>query len=173
MSGETAVYTAGMNPKLGQTLCELILGQSTAALGTLHDGGPYVSMVPYAMVPGNTGFVIHVSRLSSHTKDMLASPGVSVLVVARGSEGVPPQALPRVTIQGRAEPLASSTAGYSAARGAYVSRFPEAADIFELADFSLFQIRPLSVRLVAGFAQAVTLSPESFQAALNEGGQAK
>ncbi len=38
--------------------------------------------------------------------------------------------------------------------------------MFDLPDFSLFAIRPVSVRVVAGFAQAVTLQPEAFVAAL-------
>ena len=33
---------------------------------------------------------------------------------------------------------------------------------------SLFAIQPLSIRLIGGFAQAVTFAPETF-AALNEG----
>jgi len=78
-----------MNPGYAQTLRELLRAQQVAALGTLHKGHPYVSMVPFAMLPGGTGFVIHVSQLAAHTKDMLLSPHVSLLVVAPPTPDVP------------------------------------------------------------------------------------
>ena len=158
-----------MNPEQTQALRQLLLGQRIASLGTLHGGDPYVSMVPFAILPDGSGLVVHVSQLSSHTRDMLESPRVSLLVVAPEIPGKPPQATARVTVQGRAEQVADSAPGYASARSAYLSRFPQAADIFELPDFSLFAIRPFSIRFIGGFAQAVTLTPETFVAALNEG----
>lgn len=71
-----------MNPASAQTLRQLLRTQEVAALGTLHEGRPYVSMVPFATLSGGTGFVVHVSQLAAHTKDMLRSPPVSLLVVA-------------------------------------------------------------------------------------------
>ena len=91
-----------MNPAYAQTLRELLRTQQVAALGTLHQGQPYVSMVPFALLPGGSGFVIHVSQLAAHTKDMLLSPQVSLLVVAPPTPDVPAQALARITVQGRA-----------------------------------------------------------------------
>ncbi len=158
-----------MNAAQSQALCQLLQGQRIASLGTLHGAEPYVSMVPFALLPEGSGFVIHVSELSSHTRDMLESPAVSLLVVAPESPGKAPQATARVTVQGRAEQVPESARGYAAARKAYLARFPEALDIFELPDFSLFAIRPSSIRAIAGFAQAVTLTPEEFAGALNSG----
>ncbi len=48
-----------------------------AALATLHQGEPAVSMVPYALRPDGR-FTIHVSRLATHTQDMLAHERVSL-----------------------------------------------------------------------------------------------
>lgn len=59
-------------------------------------------MVPFAMLPGGAGFVIHVSQLATHTRDMLLSPHVSLLVVAPLTPDVPVRALARITAQGRA-----------------------------------------------------------------------
>lgn len=158
-----------MNSEQARILRALVQGQRIAFLGTLHEGAPYVSMVPFAFLPGGSSFVIHVSQLSAHTGDMLESPAVSLLVAAPDSPVTPPQGLPRITIQGRAGRFAESDAGHAAAREAYLARFPQAADTFELADFSLFAIRPVSIRFIGGFAQAATLTPEAFAAALNEG----
>jgi putative heme iron utilization protein len=156
-----------MNPEQAQSLRRLLQSQQVASLGTLHEGAPYVSMVPFALLPDGSGFVIHVSELSSHTKDMVDSPRVSLLVVAPDTAETPVQALARVTIQSRAELCPASTPGYSLAHDAYLSRFPGAVNTFALSDFSLFAIRPLSIRFIAGFAQAFTLTPEAFAAALN------
>jgi hypothetical protein len=157
-----------VNADQARALRALVHGQHIASLGTLHDGAPWVSMTPFALLPRASGFVLHVSQLSSHTQDMLESPRVSLLVVAGDGAGGPPQSRARLTVQGRAEQLTEPDPGYGSAREAYLARFPEAAGTFELADFSLFAIRPLSVRFIAGFAQALTLSPEAFATALNE-----
>jgi len=164
----TSGYTRRVNSEQTAALRELLHGQRIASLGTLRAGEPYVSMVPFALLPDGSGFVIHVSQLSSHTDDMLESPRVSLLVVAPETPGKPPQAVARIAAQGRAEACPASATGYAAARDAYLSRFPQAADIFELPDFSLFTIRPSSIRYIGGFAQAMTLTPETFATALRQ-----
>ena len=149
-----------MNPEFARILRELLRTQQVASLGTLHDGRPYVSMAPFAILPGGKGFVIHVSRLASHTKDMLLSPEVSLLVVAPPTAELPSQALPRVTIQAKAVPLADPSQAHAGAKAAYLSRFPQSAELFTFSDFSLFAILPESIRFVGGFAQAKTISAE-------------
>lgn len=158
-----------MNSEQAEGLRRLLEGQRIASLGTLHEGEPYVSMVPFALLPEGSGFVIHVSQLSSHTRDMLESPRVSLLVVAPETPGAPAQARARFTVQGRAEHDTASAPGYAAARETYLSRFPQAANMFELPDFLLFTIRPSSIRFIAGFAQAITLTPGAFATAVNQG----
>ena len=153
--------------EMKQALRELLRGQTIAALGTLHRGEPYVSMVPYALLDAGPAFLIHVSGLSPHTADMLADPRVSLLVVMPLTADVSPQALPRATIQGDAAPLAHEAADYAVARATYLARFPHTADIFLLPDFSLFAIKPRSVRFIAGFAQAKSYTGEALLQALH------
>jgi heme iron utilization protein len=147
-------------------LRQLLTSRSTGALGTLHDGAPYVSMVPFVLLPDPPIFIIHVSQLAAHTRDMLANPRVSLLIAEAEQANLSPQALPRVTILGPARQLSSVTTEYAAAKAAYLSRFPDAASLFNLGDFSLFTITPTEVRWVAGFSQARTLTPGSFSKAL-------
>jgi len=153
-----------MNAEQSARLRDLVRGQTIAALGTLHGGEPYVSMVPYALADDGSGFFIHVSRLAAHTRDMEASPRVSLLVVAR-EEGMP-QSRARVTVQADARPLPMHSAEYVAARASYLERFPDAAHIFELGDFSIFRITPVTARVVGGFGQAFSIGAESFAEAL-------
>ena len=138
-------------------LRELIDAQSVAALGTLHRGEPYVSMVPFAMDEDGPCFLIHVSALAPHTKDMLESARVSLLILAPDSSAASPQARARATVQADAQQLAHDSPQYARAKAAYLARFPQAADIFELPDFSIFRLRPVSVRFIGGFAQAASL----------------
>jgi putative heme iron utilization protein len=143
-------------------LKQLLRERSVAALGTLHAGAPYVSMVPYALAPDASGLIIHVSGLSSHTKDMRTDPRVSLLVMQAEGGETSALALARASIQGTAVELASDAPDLPGFRAAYLERFPEASQMFGFADFSLFRIQPESVRFVAGFAQAYTFSAESF-----------
>jgi heme oxygenase (biliverdin-IX-beta and delta-forming) len=150
-------------------LKQLLRERSVAALGTLHAGAPSVSMVPYAIARDGSGLIIHVSRLSSHTKDMRSDPRVSLLVMEAESGESSALALPRASIQGTALEVASNSPDLPGFRAAYLERFPEASQMFGFADFSLFKIQPESVRFVAGFAEAHTFSGESFRQMLLAG----
>lgn len=147
-----------MNAESAERLTRLLRERSTAALGTLHAGAPYVSMVPYAIA--GHGFLIHVSRLAAHTKDMLADARVSLLIT-EASGASSPLALARVSVQGMAVPIAADDAELPGYRSAYLARFADAEQMFGFADFSLFLIRPASARFVAGFGEAHSLSGES------------
>lgn len=147
-----------MNPDYARILRELLREQQIASLGTLHNGQPFVSMVPFAILPEGRRLVIHVSTLASHTKDMLLNPDVSLLVTAPSTPDIPAQALARATIQGKAAPCPDSGQDYAEAKATYLAKFPTSAQMFGFADFSLFTIVPISIRLVGGFAQAKTLS---------------
>ncbi|MBW8370675.1 MAG: pyridoxamine 5'-phosphate oxidase family protein [Thiobacillus sp.] len=156
-----------MNPAHAQTLRDLLRTQEVAALGTLHQGQPYVSMVPFALRPGSTDFIIHVSQLAAHTKDMLAHSQVSLLVIAPPTPEVMAQELARITVQGEAVQLVAGTPGHAAAKAAYLARFPQSEMMFGFSDFSLFAIVPESIRFVGGFAQATTISPETLAEVLS------
>jgi putative heme iron utilization protein len=155
-----------------KSLRALITTQSLAALGTVHGGEPFVSMVPFAVItnaalPNSGKLIIHVSTLAAHTRHMLENSRVSLMVMAAPSHDVSAQATPRVTIQGTATQLDKASAEYEEAKAVYVERFPQSTDLFGFSDFSLFAITPTSARFVAGFAQAKTLSAEDFCTALS------
>ena len=155
-----------MNDEQARMLRDLVREQNVASLGTLHAGAPFVSMVPYARNPGGAEFFIHVSGLATHTGDMLASPRVSLMIMAAHADN--PQSRARVTVQGDARQIPTGSDEYVAAKASYLAAFPDAAGIFELGDFSLFRIVPVSARVVGGFAQAFSLGAESFARAMHE-----
>lgn len=158
-----------MNADQKITLRNLLYTQEIAALGTLHNDRPYVSMVPFAILPEAGSFVIHVSQLAAHTEDMLANPQVSLLMVGSRTPTTSALETPRVTIQGLARQCRETAPDYGIAKTAYLSRFPESAELFGFADFSLFLIAPASIRYVGGFAKATTLSSATLAEVLSEG----
>jgi putative heme iron utilization protein len=157
-----------MEPDQAKALRALLEQQEIAALGTLHQSEPFVSMVPYALLPGGRGIVIHVSQLAQHTKDMLACPAVSLLVVAERSPDVAAQALARVTVQGEARPCSGGDPDNAEARHVYLARFPQSEQMFTFADFSLFVIVPRTVRFIGGFAQARSITAETLAEILSQ-----
>jgi putative heme iron utilization protein len=157
-----------MNPELTRRLAQLLRERTTAALGTLRAGAPHVSMVPCAVADDGAGFVIHVSTLAAHTKDMLADARVSLLIAEAEGGGKSALGLVRVSVQATAERVASYSPHLPELRAAYLARFPDAEPMFGFADFSIFLIRPVSARFVAGFGQAHSLSAESLVEALRQ-----
>ena len=159
-----------LDPSLTTLLRALLLGRGVACLATLHDGRPFASMVPFAATTAGDRLrlVVHVSGLATHTRDMRSSPDVCLMMMAPETDEVPPQALPRVSISGQAEFIAKDDPEHAMLKAAYLGKFPEAADLFQLGDFSIVEIEPPSARFVAGFDRAMTLSAESLTAAFHE-----
>ena len=168
-----------MDPAASLLLGELIRSQSVASLATLHEGLPFASMVPFAVWHDAAGdrllFVTQVSRLPAHTRDMLESPQVCLMITASeagvDAEPVPPQALQRVSIPAVASFIDREHADYSSLALAYLEKFPFAADWFQLGDFSIVAFTPSgSARFIGGFARAMTVSVAQLLAAVGGAG---
>jgi putative heme iron utilization protein len=119
-------------------------------------------MVPYALLRDGR-FVIHVSRLATHTRDMLEHPAVSLLVMAAPGSADTPLALPRVSVQGQAQVCEPDAPDHVLARAAYLAKLPEAEALFSFADFSLFLVEPRAARYVAGFGRAMSLTAQQWR----------
>ncbi len=157
-----------MDASEAAALMTLLRTQPVASLATLHKGAPAVSMVPFALLPDGAGFVVHVSRLATHTQDMLHNPAVALLVTAPLAAADSPLALPRASVQGRARQCSPDSPRYEQARQAYLAKLPDAEPLFSFGDFSLFVIEPESLRWVAGFGRAMSLVGERMRAVLSQ-----
>ena len=154
-----------MKEAAAQRAAALVARTSTLSLGTLAGGAPSVTMAPFATLRDPFAFVVLVSGLAAHTRQMLADPRVAGLVVEAEGGATPPHALARVAWQGIAHALDADDPRYADARSAYVQRFPDMVGLFDLGDFRLFALELTSVRVVLGFAQATSLAPATFAAA--------
>lgn len=148
-----------------EVLARLIRGGRWAALATYGDGAPLASMAAYACEAGFAGFLLHLSRLSAHTRNLLASPSASIVISEPDTAQVRnPQTLSRVSIQGEARPLAEDSSGYPGAKALYEQRFPDSTPLFGFKDFLLFRLVPREARFVAGFARAYTVDAKELKA---------
>jgi putative heme iron utilization protein len=157
-----------MDAEASRLLRALLADRPIAALATLHKGEPAVSMVPFVLPAGETQLLVHVSALATHTRDMQEHARVGVLVTGELAEASSPQALPRVSLQCDAAQLPREGAAYEAAKAHYLARFPDSEQMFELGDFSIFTLQPVSARLVAGFGRAYSLVGEALDRWLKE-----
>ena len=151
-----------MDAESGRALAHLIRTQRVAALGTIWDGAPLVSLVLAAAAPDFSSFYIHVSRLAQHTQAILQDARVSLMLAEPDDGSQNPQTLARLSLRGEALELAPTAADYDAAKSLYLAKFPGAAFNFGLGDFSLYRIRPREARYVGGFGKIFDLTAEDF-----------
>ena len=145
----------------------LLQRQPVASLATLHQGEPAISMVPYALLPGGQGFVIHVSQLATHTHDMESNPAVGLMVTATLDGSASPLSLPRASVRGRAQRCEAGSPEHALARDCYLAKLPQSEELFSFADFSLFVITAHSLRFVAGFGRAMSITAVQFAAVMD------
>jgi putative heme iron utilization protein len=145
-----------------RTLISLVRERSLAALGTILEGGPLVSMVLYASEPDLSCLYLHVSRLAQHTRGLLSQPNVGLLISEPDRPSRNPLTLARVSLQGVAAQLREGTPEFENARALYLTAHPTAAINFQLPDFILLGVRPLSARFIAGFGKIFDLDREAW-----------
>jgi len=152
-----------MDAESSRTLARLLRTQRTAALATLSEGAPLVSMVLFVAAADFASFYIHVSRLAQHTQALLQDPRVSLMVAAPDAGEQDPQLLPRVSIRGDATDTPPAAADFEAAKTAYLEKFPRSAVTFGLGDFMLWRISLRGARYVQGFGKIFDLTAADFR----------
>lgn len=161
--------TQASTPHWAAVLNALLCNQRVAALGTSNaDGTPFVSMVPFAVVSQTGGLVIHVSGLAPHTRNLQSTPDVSLMVMESEVLGAPVHALPRVTLQGRADVLVVGECLWEQSRQAYLARFPEAEPMTQLGDFRFVAVSLTTAHMVAGFGAARSVDAVTLAQLLTE-----
>ena len=125
----------------------LLRAARSAALATLGDGQPYVSLVTPACA-GDLSVLLLLSSLAAHTRHLSADPRCSLLVVG-APEGANPQTAPRLSLTGLAAPEADP-----ALKVRWLAVHPYGASYADFADFAIWRLRPERALFVAGFARA-------------------
>ncbi len=124
----------------------LMRRQTGAALGTVMDGAPYVSLVLTAFDADGAPLLL-LSDLAQHSRNILADNRVSLLF--DGTQGLAdPLTGPRLTVLGTA---VRHDDGSALER--YVARQPSAAQYAGFGDFHLYRVRIDRGHFVAGFGR--------------------
>jgi putative heme iron utilization protein len=152
-----------MDSESEKILVHIIRNTRIAALATLRDEAPRVSMVAFVPADDFSLFYVHVSKLAQHTVDMMKDKRVSLLVAESDDGRADPQTLARVSIHASAEMMENGEPGYTPVKRKYLERFPKSAAVFKLEDFALWRIKPKGARFVAGLGKAYNLTPDSLQ----------
>ena len=110
--------------------------------------------------------LLHLSRLASHTGNLLKT-GTASLAISEPDPGKgDPQTLARVSMSGSVNAVSRAAPEYAALKDCYLSCVPTAEPLFGFEDFILFRLQPTEIRYVGGFAQAYSLDAEAFRQAV-------
>jgi hypothetical protein len=155
-----------MDAESRDTLARLVREQRIAALGTLREGFPEVSMVPVVAEPDGSAFYFHASALAHHTQNIQHEARVSLMLSQPDDWGRDPQTLARIAVRGEARALPHEGSAYERVKAMYLARFPESEARFALGDFALYRVEPVAARFVAGLGRIFNLSAADIMAAI-------
>jgi len=143
----------------------LVAGQSRGSLATVAidpPGTPFGSIITYGLDARGrpVGFV---STLAEHTRNLLADPRASLLVVEAVPEGADPLAAGRATLLGRLEPVVGE-AEQEASKAAYLASNPQAFYV-AYGDFLCVRLEIVSIRYVGGFGRMSWVAADDYAGA--------
>jgi heme iron utilization protein len=124
---------------------------ASGVLSTLaadRDGHPFGSGVSFALDDDGAPLLL-LSELAVHTKNLRRDARASLFVTDDGPDA---QAATRVSLLGRAAPVAAGDAA-GAARAAYLRRFPDAETTLGLGGFALWRLDVAEARWIQGFGR--------------------
>ena len=128
----------------------LLRAARSGCLATSAKGQPFASLTTPACMPDGA-LLLLLSRLSEHTRHLMAEPRCSVLV-SGAAETANPQTAPRVTVTGMAEVVDDKTL-----KARFLAVHPYATLYADFGDFATWRIKPIAGLLVGGFARAFRL----------------
>ncbi len=140
--------------ELFATLGELRESIRSLTMATIGDNGePHASYAPF--VNDGRDLVVFISALALHTRDLLARPQASVMLITDEADSRQIFARSRLTYQCRAEVVAPEDEPYTPLLERLEARHGKTVGLLRsLPDFTLFRLVPESGLLVLGFGNA-------------------
>lgn len=132
-----------------------------STLSAKFDGCPFGSVAPFVLDQSGAPIIL-ISALAEHTKNILANPKVSLIVLA-GLEDLQENA--RLTLMGEARQISEND---TLLRERYLRYFPQAAGYFETHDFSFYRIHIKQARYIGGFGKIAWINAEEFASPPNQ-----
>lgn len=125
----------------------------TLQLATVsHDGLPDISYAPF--VSNNDCFYIFISELAAHTRNLLANPVASVMLIEDEPAADNAFARKRLTYRCEVHQIMRETPDFVEQIIAMENRFGSMIKLLtQLNDFHLFELKPVYGQYVAGFGK--------------------
>ena len=145
--------------KSGNAARSLMMSEYQGILSTLSveaQGYPFGSVTPYCFDRQGRP-VILISRIAQHTKNILADPKVSLIVMERDVDDI--QANGRVTYLGEAKQIAPDDTD---TMERYYRFFPDARDYHKTHDFDFYRLEFYRVRFIGGFGKIYWVEQNAF-----------
>jgi catechol 2,3-dioxygenase-like lactoylglutathione lyase family enzyme len=143
----------------------LVADHRQAVLATLDsESAPYTAMTAYVHQPEAGGFLIHLSELSAHKRQLRANPRCSLMIFEPDDGQGEVLQRCRLSLSCQARLLPKDGPDYATAQLAYLERLPGHAMMFGLGDFDLFLLEPQGGLMNAGFGRAYAITPADFAA---------
>lgn len=143
----------------------------TVLLGTASaEGEPDASVAP-AVLDASGAFLIYVSTLSPHTRNLFDTRRASVLLIEDEASAQHLLARKRLTFRCVVNHVPRSDAAFTAAMPAFHAKFGSVMEhLAKMTDFQLMRLLPQKGRLVAGFGQAYEVDPLDWSKLSHVGG---
>jgi len=145
-----------------EVLRHLLTEVRVLSLGVLVEGEPHVGLLPFVVRSNYRSALVHASDLARHSRGLQTGAPFSVLIHGADEADGDPLQVARVSISGTVRRVERTEPEYPSLKTAYTERFPTSERTFMLGDFNLYYLEFERGRLVAGFARAVNLRPQSF-----------
>ena len=134
--------------------------QRVLSIAVLVEGKPYAGLLPFDVLDGYSGVLVHASRLSRHTAGLGEGARAGVLLHEQYGPGKDPLQIKRASFECLVRPHESGSAAWEAARDSYLERFPKSRITFRLGDFNLYRLEFQQGLYVGGFGRAVDIEPD-------------
>jgi len=141
----------------------LISQFKTVQLATINGlGNPEASYTPYIREAGC--YYLFISRLASHTNNLLAHPIVSLFFIQNEDEARNLFARRRLTLECSASPISRESEQWNPLLDKFREAQGATVDVLRsLADFQLFELKPTKGNYVKGFGQAFFLEGDDLK----------
>jgi putative heme iron utilization protein len=110
-----------------------------------------------------SAILVHASNLARHTAGLENDAPFSFLVHSPESQGIDPQQLARVSLNGTVTRLEKNTDAYADGATRYQEKYPGSQITFGMGDFNLYRLEVQSGRFVAGFGKIYNLFPPTLK----------
>lgn len=140
--------------RLGPEIKEFRESRRTLQLATIcPKGKPNVSYTPFVLV--DDCYYILISKIARHATNLLANPQISFMMIEDEENLKMVHARKRLTYEAQAVAIERETAQWQVSIDAMQTRFGEIIDnLSNMADFTLFQLKPENGLFVKGFGKA-------------------